>query len=1059
MIQAHRATHGQAPQPDYLTPDQFPSHYHRRIGEKYKHDDQAKTYAGHKGYRHDGKRKTYAGNIGRNKRQELPGAGVNSDAPIDENNYPTDKPVGQLQRIHKVAHQANLRDAALDPRSNPLRDSAIGNKQHVEASGPLAYATWKDSSNKEHVRELRPVAPNRVAAAHARRQERAQRLAELTPHLATIEEDGRRTKEDELRRKLADDPQIKRLRKRDPMMGKPRISLKLHQQLLSKPLEYKINLQNELHSRAAHLSKAFYEETGNTKLPEELEAENTNWTLYDILVQELKEPKLQEMVWQERIVNLLNLLEHFGSGVGVPRELPYRFSLEEIRRQFPAGSNIYPLTYSPWFKKHSPSTPKNEFTDAHPYGLPSGIKKYVPPTTTTWTAPETMIRAATAAHEARAAEDTVKHNPLPRPPHPYDPNVLVKDKAQRRRIQEESNQKKSLPPPVSPHLQDLLDSDAEHEGKADDDDDPFYKGTWEGPKPTKGEWRTWSNGSPPPAEQIPPASSSNGDDAYADASHQPSNEVPAAAKTINELPIRKMASMTLFPDGDDSVFAGSLRKSSTNAESIIGKMPQPGKLVPNEWMIRAVQDEWKSLSNEPDDPLFNPVPQPKLVTDGAGIPSFAGDSHDMTPVPQIMVRGPPIPNFGYDIIRDEVPAESSYDENEARVWADIPKISPRAILEANFDRATFDKSSALVTPDADSADASQVEANNLWDATTDIAATYKDTPVKETHLVKFAETVEECPEVNFLREPALPATYEDRIFWRKIYKHRPPQYLQKTTGHLFDQAPQWAVVKKLPTVQSTKAEKERVAACKKAEKEEQERAAAREKAEKEEQERTAALLLGAGLNQDEDMFGMGGLPRAVSDGGYKHHSSHNPQNIASPSKWLSPNLRLPFDGLITAVPGNARGPAQGTSGLAWPVSPNFQHGHNHNGMMPAHGHGGIWHPQQMQPQTIGNGYSNSWATTQRFNNQQQTFGQQHMHMGPYGTSGYGSTTTGYGNGTWQQGSYTTTGYGGPGYAGSNGQPSPHSPGTRACGVGPHYGGFGSGNSHHHNTYKGPRGPL
>ena len=1033
-----------ASQPNCLTPDPSTCHYHKRIGQKYKHDDKAKTYAGHKGYRHDGQGKTYAGHIAHNKSQGIPDAWVNSDATANENKYPTHKAAGQPLRIHKVAHQANLCDVALGPRSNPLRDSATGNRQHVETSGHPAYVTWKDSNNKEHVRELRPVAPSRVAAAHARRKERAQRLAELTPHLATIEKDERRTKEDEIRRKEADAPAIKRLRKRDPMMGKPRISLELHRQLLSKPMEYKADLQKELQSRARHLSKAFYEETGNTKLPEELEAENTNWTLCDILLQELKEPKLQEMVWKERIVNLLNLLEHYGSGVGVPRELPYRFPLEDIRRQFRGGGNIYPLTYSPWFKKHTPSTPKREFTDAHPYGLPSGIKQYVPPTTTTSTMPERMMRAAKAAYEAPEAIETVKHNPLPRPPHPYDPNVLVKDKAERTRIQEENKQKKKLPPPVSPQVQDWFDSDTQHEGEADDNDDPFYKGTWEAPASPKGEWRTWSNGSPPPAEKTSPSSSSDGDDAYADASHQASNDVSAAAKKVKELTIRKKASMTLFPDGDGSVFAGSLRKSSMNAESINEQMPQPGKLVPNEWMIKAVEDEWTALSNESDDPLFKPVPQPNVVTHGPGIPSSTGNSRDKTPVPQIMVRGPSIPNFGYDIIREEVPAASSYDENEARAWADIQKISPRAILEANFDRATFERSYALVTPDADPADASQAEANNLWDTATDIAATYKDTPVKETQLVKFAETVEESPEVSFSREPAFPATHEDRIFWRKIYKHRPPQYLQKTTGHLFDQAPQWAIVKKLPTVQSTKAEKER--------------AAARGKAEKEEQERTEALLLGAGLNEDDKMFGMGGMPRAVSDGGYKHHSSHNPQNIASPSKWLSPNLR--FDGLITAVPRSVRGPAQGTSGLAWPVSQNFQqHGHNHTGMMPGLDHGGIWHPQPMQPQNFGNGYSNSWATTRRLNGQQQTFGQQHVHMGPHGSSGYGATTTGYGNGTWQQESYQTMGYAGPGYPGSNGQHSPYSPGTRACGVGPNYAGFGPGNGHHHNTYNGPRGPL
>lgn len=1019
-----------ASQSNYLTPDLSTSHYHRRIGQKYKHDGQGKTYVGH---------------IGRNKRQGVPDAWANSDAPTDENNYPTRKPAGQPQRFHKVTHQANLRDAVLGPINNPLRDSVIGNRQHVEASGLPAYATWKDSNNKEYVRELRPVAPSRVAAAHARRQERAQRLAELTPHLATIEEDERRAKKDKLRRQLADDPVIKRMRKRDPMLGKPRISLKLHQQLLSKPLEYKANLQNELHSRARHLLKAFYEETRNTKLTEELEAESTNWWLRDILVHELfKEPKLQEIVWKERIVNLLNLLEHYGSGVGVPRELPYSFSLEPVRRRFAAGGNIYPLTYSSWFKKHDPSTPKREFTDGHPYGLPSPVKNYLSPTTTTWATSQRMILGAQAAHETGEAKDTMKHNPLPRPPHPYDPNVLVKDKAERRRIQEESNQKKRIPPPVSPHLQDLLDGDTEHDGEADDNDDPFYKGTWEGPTSPKGEWRTWSNGSPPPAEQTSPASSSDGGDGHAVSSHQASNDVFAAAKNVNELAIRNKASMTLFPDGDESIFAGSLRNSSMNAESA-DQMPQPGKLVPDEWMIKAVEDEWKALNNKSDGPLFKSVPQRKVAVDIPGIPSLASNLHDKTPVPQIMVRGPPIPNFGYNIIREDVPPESNYDENKARAWADIPKISPRAILEANFDRATFDRSSGLVTPDAEPADASQAEANNLWDATTDIAATYKDTPVKETQLVKFAETVEDdkqFPEVSFSREPALPVTDEDRIFWRKLYKHRPPQYLQKTTGHLFDQAPVWAVVKKLPTVQSTKAEKER--------------AAAREKAEKEEQERTDALLLGAGLNQDDEMFGMGGLPRAVSDGGYKHHSSHNPQNIASPSKWLSPNLRVPFDGLITGVPESVRGPAQGTNGLDWPVSPNFQHGHNHNGMMPGHGHGhgGIWHPEHMQPSNLGNGYSNSWATTEKFNGQQQTFGQQKMHMGPYGTSGYGSTTAGYGNGTWQQGNFQTA-YAGPGYAGSNGQRS----GTRACGVGPHYGGFGSGNVHHHNPYKGPRGSL
>ena len=411
-----------------------------------------------------------------------------------------------------------------------------------------------------------------------------------------------------------------------------------------------------------------------------------------------------------------------------------------------------------------------------------------------------------------------------------------------------------------------------------------------------------------------------------------------------------------------------------------------------------------------------------------------------------MVCGPSIPNFGYDIIREEVPLESSYDESEGRAWADIHKISPRAILEANFDRATFDQSSAIVIPDTDLADAGQAEANNLWDATTGIAATYKDTPVKETQLIKFAETVEDDKEsrkVDFSREPAFPVNDEDRIFWRKLYKHRPPQYLQKTTGHLFDQAPVWAVVKKLPTVQSTKAEKER--------------AAAREKSQKEERERTDALLLGAGLSQDDEMLGMGDLPRAVSDGGYKHHSSHNSQNIASPSKWLSPNLRVPFDGLITAVPRSARGCAQKTSSLACPASPNLQHGHIHNGMMPGQGHEGIWHPQQMQPSNLGNGYSNSWATTQRLNGQQQTFGQQHMHMGPYGTSIYGSSAAGYGNGTWQQGSFHTA-YSGPGYAGSNRGRPPYSPGTRACGVGPHYGGFGPGNDRRHSTYNGPRGP-
>lgn len=1045
-------------QSNYLMPDLSTSHYHRRIGQKYKHDDQAKTYAGHKGYRHDGQGKTYAGHVGRNKRQGIPDAWVNSDAPTYENNYPTHEPAGQSQRIHKVAHQPNLRDAAIGSRSNPLRDSVIGNRQHVEASGHPAYATWKDSNNKEHVRELRPVAPSRVAAAYARRQERAQRLAELTAHLATIEGDERRTKEGEMRRNEADDPAIKRLRKRDPMMGKPRISLKLHKQLLSKPMEYKVNLQNELHSRARHLLKAFYEETGNTKLPEELEAENTNWTLCDILLQELKAPKLQEMVWKERIVNLLNLLEHYGSGVGVPRELPYHFPLEEMRRQFPAGGNIYPLNYSPWFMKHAPSTPKHEFTDAHPYGLPSGIKKYVPPTTTS-TTPERMMRAAKAAYEAPETTETVKHNPLPRPPHPYDPNVLVKDKAERTRIQEENKQKKRFPPPVSPQVQDWLDSDTKHEGEADDNDDPFYKGTWEGPTSLMGEWRTWSNGSPPPAEKTSPASSPDEDDAYAVASYQAPNDVSATTKKVKELTLSKKASMALFPDGDESVFAGSLRKSSKNTESTNEQMPQPGKLVPNEWMIKAVEDEWKALSNESDDPFFKPVAQPNLVTDCSGIPSSAGNSRDKTSVPQIMVRGPYIPNFGYDIIREEVPAASSYDKTGARAWADIPKISPRVILEANFDRATFDRSSALVTSDADPADESQAKANNLWDTTTDIAATYKDTPMKETQLVKFAETVKESPEVSFSREPGFPATYEDRIFWRKIYKHRPPQYLQKTTGHLFDQAPQWAVVKKLPTVQSTKAEKERVAAREKAEKEEQERAAAREKLDKEEQNRTDALYLGAGLSQDDEMFGMGGLPKAVSDGGYKHHSSHNSQNIASPSKWLSPNLRIPFDGPITAVPKSVRGPAQGTSGLAWPVSPNFQHGHNHNGMTPGHGHGGIWHPQQMQPPNLGNGYNSSWAPTQRFNGQQQTFGQQHVHVGPYGTRGTGATTTGYGNGTWQQGSYQTMGHAGPGYPGSNGQHSPCSPGTRACGVGPNYGGFGPGNGHHHNIYIGPTGPL
>lgn len=1015
-------------QPNYLTPDPSTSHYHTRVGQKYKHDDQAKTYAGNKGYRHDGQGKTYAGHIGRNKRQGIPDAWVSSDAPTDENNYTRHKPAGQPHSISKVAHQANLRDAAPGRGSSLLHDSAIGNRQHVEASAHPAYTTWKDSNNKEHVREFRPVAPSRVAAAQARRQDRAQRLAELAPHLATIEQD-------EIRRKEADDPVIKRLRKRDPMMGKPRISLKLHQQLLSKPMEYKANLQNELHSRARHLSKAFYEETGNTKLPDELEAENTNWTLCDILLQELKEPKLQEMVWKERIVNLLNLLEHYGSGVGVPREVPYRFPLEEIRRQFPAGGNIYPLTYSPWFKKHAPSTPKHSFTDAPPDGLPSPVKKYVPQTTTTWTAPERMTRAATAGHDARETEGTVKHNPLPRPPHPYDPNVLVKDKVERRRIQEENKQKKRLLPPVSSQVQDWLDSDTKGEGEAGDNDDPFYKGYWEAPTSPKGEWRTWSNGSPPPAEQNSPASSSDGVDVSAE-----------PAKRVNEPTICKKASMTLFPDGDESVFAGSLRKSSMITECA-SQVPQPGKLVPNEWMIKAVEDEWKALSNASDGPPFKPVPlPPNMVVDGPGISSPGGNLHDKTPVPKIMVCGPSIPNFGYDIIREEVPPQTNYDENEARAWADIPKISPRTILEANFDRANFDRSSALVTPDAKPADASQAEANNLWDTTTDIAATYKDTPVKGTQLVKFAETVEESPEVSFSREPAFPATYEDRIFWRKIYKHRPPQYLQKTTGHLFDQAPTWAVVKKLPTVQSTKAEKER--------------AAAREKAEKEERERTDALLLGAGLNEDNEMFGMGGMPRAVSDSGYKHHSSQtpqNPQNIATPSKWLSPNLR--FDGLITTVPGSGRGPAQGTSGLAWPVSPNFQqHGHNHTGMIPDHGHGGVWHPQQMPPQNLGNGYSNSWATTQRFNGQQQAIGQQHVHMGPYGTSGYGGTTTGYGNGTPQQGSYQTMGYAGPAYPGSS-QHSPYSPGTRACGVGPKYGGFGPGNGHHHNTYNGPRGPL
>lgn len=1028
--------------PNYLTPDPSTSHYHRRIGQKYKHDDQAKTYAGHKGYRHDGKGKTYAGHIGRDKRQGIPDAWYNSDAPTDENNYPKNKPEGQPQRLHKIEHQANLRDAALGSRSNPLRDSAIGNRQHVEASGHPTYATWKDSNNKEYVRELRPVAPSRVAAAHARRQERAYRLAELTPHLLTIEED-------EMRRKEEDDPAIKRLRKRDPLMGKPRISLKLHQQLLSKPIEYKVNLQNELHSRACHLSKAFYEETGNTKLTEELEAENTNWTLCDILLQELKEPKLQEMVWKERIVNLLNLLEHYGSGVGVPRELPYRFGLEEIRRQFPARGNIYPLSYSPWFKKHAPSTPKHDFTDAHPYGLPSGIKKYAPPTTTTSTTPERMMRTAKAAYEASETTETARHNPLPRPPHPYDPSVLVKNKAERTRIQEENKQKKMLPPPVSPQVQDWLDSDTEHEGEADDKGEAPYKGTWEGPTPPRGEWRTWSNGSPPPAEKTSPASSSDGDDTYAVASHQASNDVSAAAKKVNELTIRNKASMTLFPDSDESVFAGSLRKFSRNAESINEQMPQPGKLVPNEWMIKAVEDEWKALSNKLDNPLLKPVPRPNVDTDGPGIPGPAGNSRHKTPVPQIMVCGPSIPNFGYDIIREEVPAASSYDENEARAWANIPKISPRAILEANFDRATFDRSSALVTPYADPADACQAEANNLWHTTADIAATYKDTPVKETQLVKLAGTVKESPDVkfptvSFSREPAFPATYEDRIFWRKVYKHRPPQYLQKTTGHLFDQAPQWAIVKKLPTVQSTKAEKKR--------------AAAHEKAEKEEQERTNALLLGAGLNEDDEMFGMGGMPKAVSDGGYKHHSSHNPQNIASPSKWLSPYLR--FDGLITAAPESVRGPAQGPSGLAWPVSQNFQqHGHNHAGLMPGHGHRGMWHPHQMPPQKLGNGYSNSWATIQRFDGQQQMFGQQHVHMRPHGTSGYGATTTGYGNGTWQQESYQAMGYAGPGHPGSNGQHSPYSPGTRACGVAPNYGGFGPGNGHHHNTSDGPCGPL